>query len=357
MITLGMLCYGVGRLKFDKEAVPTLAIVGVGKGGTTEAFMQLAERGFGASRAKELGCLFLANFLQVYRCYDEAFNLSFTGQLTVDATPRYLYHHAVADRMAAFSPSTTILVVLREPLSRIQSLYNHWLVRVNTSIPLKEHLQLELEYLSAKETRASVSALFNSSSVKAFDVLQSLRTQIHSCTRGMGTSACSKARHWRDTYQLPGRPYSYLLTSLYYICLRKWSKAMLHPSRPGKFAVVQSEAFFANESHLLDLIEIPDWHAQRKLQDIHFGIRHFEHEYPEAGTLSRSLAMRIRNWFEKPRLSLLSHLHEMSSMGALVVPSMHTAGSWWAKKWDPSQICAPPEAGSICRKCACSLAG
>ncbi|KAL1495229.1 hypothetical protein AB1Y20_017092 [Prymnesium parvum] len=355
MITLRMLCFGVGQLAFDKEAVPTLALIGIDKGGTSEAFVQLALRGFGASETKELCCLCRASFLQVYRCYDEAFNLSFTGQLTVDATPRYLYHHAVADRMAAFSPSTTILVMLREPLSRIQSLYNHWQttgkIAVNTSIPLQEHLQLEFAFLSSKETRASVSALFNSSSVDAFEVLQSLRSRIHSCTRSMGIAACTKARHWQDTYKSSVRPYSYLLSSLYDVCLRKWSTTMLHPSRPGKFAVVQSEAFFANESHLLDLIEIPDWHVQRK--QLHVNKGDFHHEYSDAAALSRSLAMRLRNWLEKPRLSLLSHLHEMSSMGALVVPSMHTAGNWWAKKWDSSHICAPPEADSICRKCAC----
>lgn len=45
---------------------------------------------------------------------------------TIDASPVYLEHPGVPLNLKRISPQTKIIILLREPVSRAQSLFNHW---------------------------------------------------------------------------------------------------------------------------------------------------------------------------------------------------------------------------------------
>lgn len=141
--------------------VPSLVIAGADKGGTSEAYAMLA-REFqvvdkGQEEKKELGCLYLVmhGAQAVQQCYLQYFgqlqsNMS-KKVLPIDATPNYYYSNQFYARyisppkiLAQVAPSATILFLLREPVSRARSLYNHFLISV-TGYDLTGTLEEQLE--------------------------------------------------------------------------------------------------------------------------------------------------------------------------------------------------------------------
>ena len=89
-------------------------------------------------RHKELGCLYKygQGAGAVEDCYKSCFNLSLvqnsSNYLPVDGTPSYLYGGLNLEAkpvspatLFKFSPEAAVLLLLRKPLDRARSLYNH----------------------------------------------------------------------------------------------------------------------------------------------------------------------------------------------------------------------------------------
>jgi hypothetical protein len=125
---------------------PSLAIIGTAKGGTTDVF-ELVVRAFPAMRRpldKETWRLIKpspfgskphlkylhhlqhpcakSNGSTLREC------LSTSAVFTVDATPAYLHWSAFPQRLLELSPNTKVVIMLRDPLQRALSLFNHWKV-------------------------------------------------------------------------------------------------------------------------------------------------------------------------------------------------------------------------------------
>lgn len=142
----------------DPAAVPAIAIIGTAKGGTTDIYEQLVQvfpnvqRGSSEAtmNGKELFDLVYFDktpgspeFWEYLRKMDHPCSkhrgLPFTRciellsgsdasrvPITIDATPSYLERFSVPFTLRSVSPNTKIIILLRDPVDRAESLYNHW---------------------------------------------------------------------------------------------------------------------------------------------------------------------------------------------------------------------------------------
>ena len=104
--------------------VPDVVVIGAMKGGTTTLFALLAKHpDIRPSSVKEVH-YFDTHYHLGERWYRSHFPLSRRG-LALEATPRYLFDRATLGRMRALVPEARLLVVLREPVGRAYSHYQH----------------------------------------------------------------------------------------------------------------------------------------------------------------------------------------------------------------------------------------
>ena len=104
--------------------VPDVVIIGAMKGGTTSLFALLAKHpDIRPSSVKEVH-YFDTHYHRGERWYRSHFPLSRAG-LALEATPRYLFDRATLGRMQPLLSEARLLVVLREPVSRAYSHYQH----------------------------------------------------------------------------------------------------------------------------------------------------------------------------------------------------------------------------------------
>ena len=165
-------------LVIDRDATPPVVLAGVDKGGTSDAFQALLNRGFvtrfrsdcfGPSmsvrqtglcrqRSKELACLYRGGNVESWRaCYGRFRPREEDGGAPwMDATPNYLWGwinaEDVASRLASVSPRSTVVLLLREPVARLRSLFSYWQsqpIRDEVGDTLEEHVRADLAFLEA----------------------------------------------------------------------------------------------------------------------------------------------------------------------------------------------------------------
>lgn len=109
---------------------PDLLIVGAQKAGTTALFNYLDARpGFVGAQRKELRFFNRdERYARGVEWYEQFFDARRPG-VKFEATPEYLYHPAVPERIHAHYPDVRIVMLLREPVARAYSawnMYRHW---------------------------------------------------------------------------------------------------------------------------------------------------------------------------------------------------------------------------------------
>jgi hypothetical protein len=120
------------RVSSPLRVLPDFVIIGTMKGGTTSMFQYLAQhpqvhppfrkeiKFFDIHYAKGLGW---------YRSHFPLWLKMKDGALTGEATPYYLFHPLAAERMAKVLPKVKLILMLRNPVDRTYSHFNH-MVRV-----------------------------------------------------------------------------------------------------------------------------------------------------------------------------------------------------------------------------------
>lgn len=136
-------------------SLPSFVIVGAQKAGTTSLFRYLAQHpGVTAPRLKEIH-FFDLHWDRSVGWYRAHFPLSVSGGtvFTGEASPYYLFHPRVPERMFRVLPEAKILVLLRNPVDRALSHY-HWEVRYgNETLPLSEAMAREADLLPRETAR------------------------------------------------------------------------------------------------------------------------------------------------------------------------------------------------------------
>ncbi len=111
------------------KKIPNAIIVGAGKAGSTSLYryLDMHPRIFG-SRVKEL-MYFSSKFSEGPEWYRSHFPVQSQIDIYFEATPQYTFRDEfpnVAARIFEYNPDIKILYIVREPLARIVSHFNHW---------------------------------------------------------------------------------------------------------------------------------------------------------------------------------------------------------------------------------------
>jgi hypothetical protein len=123
-----------GRVVAERCALPSFLIIGAQRSGTTSLYKAIASDPLVAPpRVKEVH-YFDKNYDKPELWYRSHFPtrraLSFTGpngipKLTGEATPDYLYYEEVPPRVRGLLPHARLVVILRDPVARAYSHYQH----------------------------------------------------------------------------------------------------------------------------------------------------------------------------------------------------------------------------------------
>jgi|1186.fasta_scaffold34843_2 hypothetical protein len=133
--------------------LPDYLILGTQKGGTNSLHDWLCEHPrVRRPLAKEIH-YFDNSFQRSLSWYRAHFPLCRPGELTGEASPYYLYHPYVPERVAASLPQARLIVLLRDPVDRAISHHNHERVQGFENLPLEEALAWEPERLRVAKDR------------------------------------------------------------------------------------------------------------------------------------------------------------------------------------------------------------
>lgn len=144
------------RLTTPLRVLPDFLVIGVMKGGTTSLFQYLAKHPqINPPFRKEIK-FFDLHYKQGLNWYRAHFPLKAkmtNGSITGEATPYYIFHPLAKQRIAKHLPNAKLIAVLRNPVDRAYSHYNH-MVRVGREpLSFEDALGSEDERLLREEER------------------------------------------------------------------------------------------------------------------------------------------------------------------------------------------------------------
>jgi hypothetical protein len=123
------------RLTTPLRVLPDFLIIGTMKGGTTSLFQYLAKHPSIRPPFRKEIKYFDLHYRQGSGWYRAHFPTHFkmSGGITGEATPYYMFHPLAPKRIAADLPQVKLIAILRNPVDRAYSHYNH-MVRVGREL-------------------------------------------------------------------------------------------------------------------------------------------------------------------------------------------------------------------------------
>ena len=138
------------------RGLPSALIIGAQKGGTTSLYSYLVQHpDVLAPLSKEIH-YFDLNYARGATWYRARFPFSHQlrgGALTLDASPYYLAHPQVPPRAAQLLPDAKLVALLRDPVARAFSHYQHEVRGGRESLSFGEAIEREPERLAGEEER------------------------------------------------------------------------------------------------------------------------------------------------------------------------------------------------------------
>lgn len=192
------------------ESMPDFLIIGTQKGGTTSLYHYLTRHPQILPAAQKEVHFFDFNFERGLDWYESQFppEAKEKNLLTGEASPYYLFHPLVPKRVKLLFPDVKLIVMLRNPVTRAWSHYNHEVRWGFENLSFEEAIAHESERLAGE-----VQKMF-------FD---------------------------ETYYSYNHQHYTYLSRGIYADQLRTWLE--LFPKE--QFLILQSEAFYANPADTL----------------------------------------------------------------------------------------------------------
>lgn len=147
---------GVRRLSGSICTLPDFLIIGAQKAGTTSLHKYLLSHPCIAHTPKEIHFfdLYFSRGLSYYKSFfPSIINKTLLTQvrsskiLAGEATPYYLFHPRVAERVAQVLPNVKLIAVLRDPVDRAYSHYNYMLKKGKETLKFEEAIAKEEERL------------------------------------------------------------------------------------------------------------------------------------------------------------------------------------------------------------------
>jgi hypothetical protein len=136
----------ISRSRSAATDLPSLFVLGFPKTGSTTLHARLVDAGAVSATVKEPSVLLLdddkvGDIVSAYRGY---YPTAASGPL-IDATPYYIYDTRALERIGQLGTATHVLVSIREPWSRIRSLYLDQFMQGFEKRPLRQALVAELD--------------------------------------------------------------------------------------------------------------------------------------------------------------------------------------------------------------------
>jgi hypothetical protein len=145
-----------GRLTAPLRGLPSVLIIGAQKGGTTSLFQYLVQHPRVLPPFRKEVHYFDFNYaqgVQWYRGHFPYVHRLRAGAVTLDASPYYLVHPLVPQRVAELLPQVKLIAVLRNPVDRALSHYHHEVRGGREQLSFAEALDRESERLAGEEER------------------------------------------------------------------------------------------------------------------------------------------------------------------------------------------------------------
>jgi Sulfotransferase domain len=147
---------GYGQVTAPLRGLPSALIIGAQKGGTTSLFSYLLEHPRVLPPLTKEVHYFDFNYARGLRWYRGNFPYAHRlrgGSLTLEGSPYYLVHPLVPARVAQLLPGIKLIAVLRNPVDRALSHYQHEVRGGRESLSFDEALDRESERLAGEEAR------------------------------------------------------------------------------------------------------------------------------------------------------------------------------------------------------------
>jgi len=140
-----------------RRAVPSAIIIGAQRAGTTSLFHYLAAHPQVRAPAIKEVHFFDLGFDRGMRWYRSHFpprdQVEATGKMTFEASPYYMFHPAVPERIARVLPEARLIALLRNPIDRAASQYRHNLKRGCEPLSFAHAIAAEAGRLAGEEAR------------------------------------------------------------------------------------------------------------------------------------------------------------------------------------------------------------
>jgi len=136
----------IRTLSANYRSLPDFLIIGAQKAGTTSLLSYLGQHPNvtpGFNKEPRYFTSFFAQPLSVYRSNFPLQHAVLPERMTGEATPYYLFHPDVPERVQAVLPDVKIIVLLRNPVDRCISHYFHEKKYAHEDLSLQEALKAD----------------------------------------------------------------------------------------------------------------------------------------------------------------------------------------------------------------------
>jgi hypothetical protein len=172
-----------------------------------------------------------------------------TGSFTVDVSPKYFHDTRAAERAASLNPNATVLVLLREPIARVKSMFN--MGQFYHAGNLSSILKTELAAFSEPGPFRTLTESLQGTRPSTVDV-ERANNIISISNSAVEDPAYSAVRELMKTED--GNLLSLLLDSIYYPFVKSWRAAL-----PGaNFLAVNAAAYYEDPFNIIDTFIIPE---------------------------------------------------------------------------------------------------
>jgi hypothetical protein len=144
------------------RSTPEFLIVGAQRSGTTSLYRYLAKHPAVAPPVRKEIQYFSLNYPRGDGWYRTHFPMARRGRVTFEATPYYLFHPAVARRAADTVPHAKVIALLRDPVTRAFSQWQHNASRGFDDLDFEPALDAEERRLAGEEERLEADAGYRS---------------------------------------------------------------------------------------------------------------------------------------------------------------------------------------------------
>lgn len=134
----------------SQRAMPSFIVIGSQKGGTSSLYNYLIQHPYIQTAVKKEIHFFDVKFEKGCDWYRSCFPFIKQNFITGEASPSYIFHPHAPKRIAELYPSVKLIALLRNPVSRAYSHYNHNLRKKRENLSFELALEKEEERLSGK---------------------------------------------------------------------------------------------------------------------------------------------------------------------------------------------------------------